>query len=688
MRITNAIAKELEKAPLTGIPIYESRTGAGMNFGKMAFFSLSAMALLAAMVPVSGGAQEADNAARFGALESIAGISLSPDGRQLAYIENAAGGKRRLFVVDTTEGAKPRAILSSGSTDSRLSWCNWVTNARLTCKTHARVNYAGDIYGASSVIAIDSDGGNLLTLSNKRNDRSLYTDLRGGSIIDRAPSDDGSVLMTRSYVPETDIGTNITKRLAGLGVDVVDTVTGLSRRVENPAPNATGYISDGYGRVRIMETAPPAGATGQYDPITRYYFRPQEGGDWRPLTQLEPVSRDGFQPAIVDAATNRVYGFKKINGRTGVAAMALDGTGDLTTIFARPDVDVDEMLPIGPHYRLAGVAFVTDRRQSVMVDKGVAAMSESLSKALGGRQVVFVDESMDESHYLILATSNVDPGTYYLFNARTKELRPLLMFREKLAGVALSAVKMVTYPAADGTPISAYLTLPPGRTDAKGLPAIVMPNGSANNRDEWGFDWLAQYFAQSGYAVLQPNFRGSSGYSSQQWFLKDGFRSWRAALGDVADGGRWLAAEGADAQKLSLVGWSFGGYAALQTGVLAPDLFKAIVTIAPVTDLARLKEFAADYGRSRTAQLYIGSGPHIREGSPAQNAGAINAPVLIFHGTMDQYVNIEQSRVMRGALKGKGKSVELVEYPDVGNNLESSEARTDMLRRISAFLPH
>jgi len=651
---------------------------------------VSALAFVAAFVATCGAsAQEpTDNAARFGALESVHGISLSPDGSRIAYVDNGADRKRLLYVVDTTEGARPRAILSSGGTaKTRLSGCGWVTNTRLICRTQEQFKYAGDTYGASSVIAIDSDGNNLITLSNKQNDRGLYYDLRGGSIIDWSPSDEGSVLMTRSYVPETDIGTAIVKRFEGLGVDIVDTVTGSSRRLESPVPNATGFISDGYGRVRIMTTAPIAGATGQLESIVRYHFRPQEGGDWRPLTQIEPVSREGFQPAMIDAATNRVYGFKKINGRTAVAAMALDGTGDLTTIFAQPDVDVDEMLPIGPHRRFAGVAFVTDRRKSVMVDKEIAAMSAALSKALGGKQVAFIDESRDESQYLILATSDTDPGVYYLFNSKTKELRPLLMVRESLAGVALSTEKMVTYPAADGTPLSGYLTLPPGRTDAIGLPAIVMPNGGTNTRDNWGFDWLAQYFAQSGYAVLQPNFRGASGYSGHQWYLKDGFQSWRTALGDFVDGGRWLLAEGADAEKLSIVGWSFGGYAALQTGVLAPDLFKAIVAIAPITDLARLKELAADRGASQIAGRYIGSGPHIREGSPAQNVGAINAPVLMFHGTMDQYVDIEQSRVMRRALKGKGKSVELIEYPDVGNYLESSEARTDMLRRISAFLP-
>ena len=235
--------------------------------------------------------------------------------------------------------------------------------------------------------------------------------------------------------------------------------------------------------------------------------------------------------------------------------------------------------------------------------------------------------------------------------------------------------------------VPGYLTLPPGRSDAKGLPGIVLPHGGPSARDEWGFDWLAQYFAQSGYAVLQPNYRGSSGYGDQ-WYQNNGFQSWRIAVGDVTDAGRWLVKEGADPAKLSIVGWSYGGYAALQSGVLAPDLFKSIVAIAPVTDLAQLKDEAMRDGSARIEGKFIGTGPHLREGSPAQNAAAIRAPVLMFHGTLDQNVAIAQSRTMKRALEGAGKRVELVEYPDLAHSLEASEARTEMLRKISAFLPH
>ena len=651
---------------------------------------VSGLALAATFLPVgAAGAQELDNAARFGALESILDVSLSPDGNRLAFIEHGPNKARTLYVVDTAEGAKPSRTLSSdGGDGGNLSWCGWVTNSRLACQTFARDEFAGQIYGATNIIAVDAAGGNLRALGKRRTERSLYADFRGGSVIDWSSNDDGSLLMTRSYVPEGDTSSRIVSRGEGLGVDRVDTMKATGRSVESPNRDAIYYLSDGHGNVRLMATQAYSNSTGQLDTTVRFLYRPKDGGAWKLLAQTDVVAEDGFQPAAIDAATNRVYGFRKIDGRQAVVAMALDGSGTTSTIYAHPEVDVDDIIRIGRNGRIVGVSYATDQREAVITDAPLAKMTGALSKALGGKQVVIVDASADESRYLVRAESDTDPGDYYLYTPKAKELRPLLASRAQLAETTLSPVKAITYPAADGTMVPGYLTLPPGRSDAKGLPGIVMPHGGPSARDEWGFDWLAQYFAQTGYAVLQPNHRGSSGYGDQG-YQNNGFQSWKTAVGDIADGGRWLSSsQGVDSAKLSIVGWSYGGYAALQSGVLAPDLFKAIVAIAPVTDLQQLKDEAQREGSGRINSKFIGTGPHIREGSPAQNAAAIKAPVLMFHGTFDQNVDVAQARTMRRALVAKDKRVELVEYPELAHSLETGEARTDMLRKISAFLPH
>jgi dipeptidyl aminopeptidase/acylaminoacyl peptidase len=239
---------------------------------------------------------------------------------------------------------------------------------------------------------------------------------------------------------------------------------------------------------------------------------------------------------------------------------------------------------------------------------------------------------------------------------------------------------------ADGTSIPGYLTLPPGVETAKDLPAIVMPHGGPSARDYWRFDWLAQFYASRGYVVLQPNFRGSTGYG-EDFFHQNGFRSWPTAIGDVLDAGKWLVAQGmARADRLAIVGWSYGGYAALQSAVVDPSVFKAIVAIAPVTDLPDLKEKYRNWSNFVLASREIGEGPHVREGSPALNAGKIKVPVLLFHGEMDRNVPIQQSKEMADRLASAGVPHELVTWPDLDHQLEDSEARAEMLRKSDAFL--
>jgi dipeptidyl aminopeptidase/acylaminoacyl peptidase len=279
----------------------------------------------------------------------------------------------------------------------------------------------------------------------------------------------------------------------------------------------------------------------------------------------------------------------------------------------------------------------------------------------------------------------VDPGHYYVFDKAAHKLNEVLPVRPQLSQVKLATVKSISYPASDGTMIPAYLTLPPG-SDGKNLPGIVLPHGGPDARDEWGFDWLAQFFANRGYAVLQPNFRGSTGYGDA-YFLKNGFHSWPSAIGDVTDGGRWLVKQGiADSAKLAIVGWSYGGYAALQSNVVDPNLFKAVIAVAPVTDLETLREEHVRFTDFNIVDAQIGHGAYVRDGSPAQNAARFIAPVLLFHGDIDQNVGVGESRLMASKLKSAGKSVEFVEYHRLAHQLDDSNVRAEMLDKMDVFL--
>jgi len=249
----------------------------------------------------------------------------------------------------------------------------------------------------------------------------------------------------------------------------------------------------------------------------------------------------------------------------------------------------------------------------------------------------------------------------------------------------LASVKAVVVSATDGTAIPAYLTVPAGKP-AKNLPAVVLPHGGPSARDEWGFDWLAQYLAARGYAVLQPNYRGSAGFGDA-WLMKNGFKSWRTSIGDITSSARWLSSQGiADPNRVAIVGWSYGGYAALQSAATEPGLFKAVAAIAPVTDLGMLKDESADYTNSQLVADFIGSGPHIADGSPLRHASSIKVPVLLVHGDMDVNVRVAESEKMAAALQQAGTPVEFLRYRALDHQLEDSAARIEMLTKIGELL--
>jgi dipeptidyl aminopeptidase/acylaminoacyl peptidase len=215
---------------------------------------------------------------------------------------------------------------------------------------------------------------------------------------------------------------------------------------------------------------------------------------------------------------------------------------------------------------------------------------------------------------------------------------------------------------------------------------VVLPHGGPSARDEWGFDWLAQFLAARGYAVIQPNYRGSAGYGDE-WLAENGFKGWRTSIGDVTAAARYLVSEGiADPNRMAIVGWSYGGYAALQSAAVEPSLYNAAVAIAPVTDLGMLRQQFDAFTSGRLARDFIGSGPHVTEGSPLKNAASIRVPVLIAHGDQDANVAIAQSERMVDALKSRGKKVDYLRLPGLDHQLDDSAARIEMLTRIASHL--
>jgi dipeptidyl aminopeptidase/acylaminoacyl peptidase len=335
---------------------------------------------------------------------------------------------------------------------------------------------------------------------------------------------------------------------------------------------------------------------------------------------------------------------------------------------------------------VVGASYATEKREIAYFDAELAKLSKDLAKALPDQPLInIVGASADEKRLLMIASSDTQPGIVYLFDKTARSLEPLIQVRGLVGERPMGQMRPVTYPAADGTMIPGYLTLPPA-SDGKNLPAVVLPHGGPGYRDEWGFDWIVQFLTARGYAVLQPNFRGSAGYGDA-WYGRNGLKAWDVAIGDVNDAGRWLVKEGiARPDQLAIAGWSYGGFAALQSQVLDPALYKAVVAIAPVTDLGYLADDKRDYTSYEATRRFVGEGPHIAAGSPRRHATKFAVPVALFHGTRDLNVDVRHSRDMEKALKQAGKPVLYREYPELQHDLGDSAVRAGMLQDIGKFL--
>jgi len=630
-------------------------------------------------------AADADPAQLFGARPDVEDISLSPDGSKVAIVMPGPGRMSFLSIATVGETTAPHAISRSDGNPARLTGCNWVADDRVVCRTYGLVNVDGDLASFTRLSAIDTANGAIRELGTRDSDKTVGLHQYDGAIIDRLDQQ-GSVLMSRYYVPEQEIGTRLAQTRSGLGVDKVNARTLAAQNVEVARDHISRYMSDGRGQVRIMQMELATGALQSLTGVTVTYYRSSQGGGWKELGRNDEQADGGIRPLGVDGSQNVVYVLKKKEGRDALFKILLDGSMKTDLVYANPQVDVDDIVTLGGDSHVIGVSYVTDKREVVYFDPEYEKLGKALSKALPGLPLVqFVDASRDKSKLLIFAGSDVDPGRYYVLDRTTHQMKEISLARPGLEHVRLAEQKAITYTAEDGVQVPAYLTLPPG-SNGKNLPTLVMPHGGPSARDEWGFDWLAQFFAHQGFAVLQPNFRGSSGYGAD-WFVQNGFRSWRTAIGDVTAAGRWLVKEGvADPSKLAIFGWSYGGYAALQSNVLDPDLFKAVVAVAPVTDLQMLKDQAQGFTNSRLVATFVGDGPVVAEGSPSRHTDRFKAPVLMFHGDQDGNVRIFQSREMDEALRRAGKASELVTFKGLDHQLDDSSARAQMLSRSYEFL--
>jgi dipeptidyl aminopeptidase/acylaminoacyl peptidase len=318
--------------------------------------------------------------------------------------------------------------------------------------------------------------------------------------------------------------------------------------------------------------------------------------------------------------------------------------------------------------------YYDEHRRRYYHDKGFESDLKWLEAKFPGKEVSIASDTRDEQTWLVLAASDTEPGETYLFHRKDHKLALQYKVREKLPREALAHMTAVKYKSSDGLEIPAYLTLPAG-VPARNLPTLIIPHGGPWARDLWGYNSLAQFFANRGYAVLMPNFRGSTGYGKK--FLDAGNKEWgRKMQDDVTWGVKYLVSEGiADPKHVGILGGSYGGYATLAGVTFTPDLYAAAVDIVGPSNLITLLESIPPYWEPIRKIFYERMGdPNTADGkalltdrSPLTYANKIKTPLLVAQGANDPRVNKREADQIVIALRDRGYPVEYLLAPDEGH---------------------
>jgi dipeptidyl aminopeptidase/acylaminoacyl peptidase len=628
--------------------------------------------LLAAVV-LGGGAGAAPPLEAFGALQTIADAALSPDGRRIAFLYNIADGTR-LFLVRDLETGESNGLNASDLKARGVGWANNRFALLWASETTDSRFFRESTYEFGAVFAYDTQENKYEQLLAHGSNLSVNESL---AAIDAVVAGENEVLMP-AFADDDGARPRALWR--------VDLRSGRGRVVERGEPDTRQFLvsSDGEAYARI----------DYFTNSNSFRVRSHTGRNWRTIYEEEsetfPFSFLGFLNGTTEAA------FVSYADRDtqGLYAMGLEDGSVSGPLLAREDADVVAVISTfaGNVVLGAGFANITGVEYEFL-DPELDAAWRRVTEDFPNHAVSPRDLSEDRSKWLVYVEGPATPGWYALYDIVQDQSQIIGEARPEIDRDSIAPVFAIEYQARDGRTISALLTIPPGR-EPEALPTVVMPHGGPASFDSYGWDWLAQFFANQGYAVLQPNYRGSAGFGAA--FEDAGNGEWgRAVQHDVSDGVEAMIASGySDPDRICIVGWSYGGYLALAGAAFTPELYACAASIAGVSDVSRmLADERRTYGaRSSTvaywSNLMRGEEGEVRTNdiSPARFAENVVAPVLLIHGRDDTVVSFEQSQIMERALDRAGKDVELVALRGEDHGLSLGETRIEALRALDGFL--
>jgi len=442
--------------------------------------------------------------------------------------------------------------------------------------------------------------------------------------------------------------------------------TGTKTLLRENKDRITGWVFDNAGKARLATRSPADGSTEilrvDGDKFTTIYT----------CGVFETCGADQF------AKDDKLVYFQTNKGdRDLIQLVLLDPeTGKEQLVEQDPlgRVDFGNASFSNVTKQLIATAYTDDKNRIYWKDKSFEKDYNLIKKKLGDREIAFGSSTADETKFIVSTFSDVDPGTVWLFDRKSKDLSTLYQVREKLPRASLSRMKPVRYKSSDGLEVPGYLTLPKGLSE-KNLPLIVVPHGGPWGRDVWGYNSIAQFLANRGYAVLQPNFRASTGYGKK--FLDAGNLQWGDKMqDDITWGVKYLVDQGiADPKRVGIMGGSYGGYATLAGVTFTPDLYAAAVAIVAPSNLSTLLKSIPPYWEAGRQLFYKRMGdPNTPEGkaqldrqSPLTSAGKIKTPLMVVQGANDPRVNKAEADQIVIALRDRNYPVQYLLADDEGH---------------------
>ena len=592
---------------------------------------------------------------------------LAPDGRRIAAVTSRDGVA--VLIVRPTWGGEIQQLAKLDEPGMALRTIGWAGDQTIVVgvdRPHKAM--LGDHTRQSRLISVSLDGGKprYLGADWAAQESSQYQD----QIIDWLPDDPKHVLI--NYFPDDQ----------GASAAQVDVESGAMRVVVSAKPSVLNWFADHVGRVRAGE----GGRRGGGSWIV--YGRANDEDPFETLADYDRAGGDGFRFAGFDPDPNKLYVYAATaNDRTGLFPYDLARKELAPALYADPVYDVGPLMRSPRTGKLLGVEVVGDRPGIHFFDDAAAREQTAIDRAFPGTTNRIVSLDRAEHIAIVEVSGDTKPPQYFVFDRDKKRMDFLFAAYPKLDEKALAPMKAVRYRARDGVEIQGYLTLPRG--GQTNLPTIVLPHGGPSTRDVWGWHAEAQFLASRGFAVFQPNFRGSTGFGRD--YERKGYRQWGLAMqDDISDGVTWLVEQGiSDRGRIGIYGASYGGYAALEGLVKTPDLYRAGASFAGVSDLVDWLDHSDHYLFSDFNKPMNGDGSDDRTQlaaiSPARHAGQIRVPVLIAHGEDDAIVRVKQSQSMADALKAAGATVETHYYPDEGHGFTNERNRIDFHEKLAAF---